>query len=462
MNTGKKTALILLFVYAVGSIFWAMVNVLIHFQWAVSVWNDVVSCVGCFLLSLLTVYGLTGKGEQKPKRVRICGAVIATLFLIAAIGSVIQIVREQCGVPALIGNLVTALMTALVVRLCKGSTAPIVQKRKRALIALSCVLAFVQICCVITPSAIVAGVRVGYPEEGMAAEQRVPFSYAMTLASERGSLELLEYDTPYYTNDGEETEITLHKRAWVYLPYGYYDGENAEKEYDVLYLSHGATYDENHFFNGGFFFSKFQNFFDHMIEDGKLEPMIVVTPCIYTKDTALDESSDLTRIYQFELREHIVPEAESRYRTYAHKDVSETSLQESRTHRAFGGYSMGGYTTNMVFFYNLDYFANFIPMSASAGNGAPYVEAIQNRFHDAYDKDDYKIAFCAGGRDGAATGTFELFHELQKPEYAAYFAYDNTLQDGNFAVYIGTNHRHGSEFVLEYLYVFLPLMFGTK
>lgn len=462
MKQRYKAWQVVLFIYGFGAIFWSMVNVLVHFQWAVPIWNDVISCIASFLLTVLTVYAACGKDEKKRMIVRFAGFCTAALFLLAAVGSIVQIVTEKCGIPALIGNLVSAGISVLCGLTAKEEIAW--KKPKCAAIVMASVLAFVQICSTITPIFVVMGARVGYPVEGMATEQRVPFRYAMTFAGKIGKLELLEYETPLYTEDGEETGVTLQKRAWVYLPNGYYDAENADRQYDVLYLSHGATYDENHFFNGGFFFSKFQNFFDHMIEDGRMKPMIVVTPCIYTKVKEYDEQQDLnlTVIYQYELRNCIVTSVETKYRTYAGGDVSEQSLKDTRWHRMFAGYSMGGMTTNNVFYYNLDYFANFVPMSGNGGSGEPYVTAIKERFDDAYNKDDYKIAFCAGGRDGGYKGTAGLFYDLQKPEYADYFAYDNTLQNGNYAVYIGTNHRHGSEFVLEYLYVFLPELFGAE
>ena len=46
--------------------------------------------------------------------------------------------------------------------------------------------------------------------------------------------------------------------------------------------------------------------------------------------------------------------------------------------------------------------------------------------------------------------------------YPEYFVDDPTLENGNMCIYIGTNHRHGSEFVLEYLYALMPMVWPVE
>lgn len=60
------------------------------------------------------------------------------------------------------------------------------------------------------------------------------------------------------------------KRVSIYLPYGY-DGK---KKYDVLYLQHGGGDDEETWLTMG----RLCQIMDHMIAEGKCEPMIVVMP----------------------------------------------------------------------------------------------------------------------------------------------------------------------------------------
>lgn len=58
-------------------------------------------------------------------------------------------------------------------------------------------------------------------------------------ADQQGTLVELEYDT-YESMTYEEEEEVLHKRAIVYLPYGY----SEETAYNVFYLMHGGWSNE--------------------------------------------------------------------------------------------------------------------------------------------------------------------------------------------------------------------------
>ncbi len=59
-------------------------------------------------------------------------------------------------------------------------------------------------------------------------------------AEHKGKLELLDYDSKTY----DDSDKTLKKHAWVYLPYGY----DAGKKYNVLYLLHGGGCNHNYWF----------------------------------------------------------------------------------------------------------------------------------------------------------------------------------------------------------------------
>ncbi len=451
----------IMFGYGLILIFLAQMNVLIHFQWAVSIWADVFAFIAVTALAGIACFDMTFKVKRRNISVAIVSVAVAFLCLIAAIGNIVQIVKEDCGVFALVMNLITLAASLFYAYLhFKVDDAISVASKKKKRLSRGFAIGgavFVLVCCIITPSLVVLGQRVGYPFDGCVEEQRCPVSYALPFASKKGSLETIEYDINYYTVNGEKTENKIHKRAKVYLPYGYHDEANKDKRYDILYLSHGATYDENHFFGSGI--SKYKSFFDHMIQDGKIKPMIVVTPCLYTKNKSLDDAKDsnLTIRFQYELRNDLVPLIEKKYRTFAANTTSE-ALIESRIHRAFAGYSMGSATTLSVFEYNLDYFSKFVPMSVGFGSAERLIDALKNRFENNYGKDDFKIGLSTGGRDFAYTGMVNQYKDMLTE--TEYFVKDNTLKEGNFALYVGTNHRHGSEFVMEYLYVYLPMMFG--
>ncbi len=66
----------------------------------------------------------------------------------------------------------------------------------------------------------------------------------------------------------------LHKRAIVYLPYGY----SEDTRYNVFYLMHGGWSDETAYLGTPDAPGGFKNVLDHGIEDGKIRPMIIVCP----------------------------------------------------------------------------------------------------------------------------------------------------------------------------------------
>src|SRR5690606_7426686 len=147
------------------------------------------------------------------------------------------------------------------------------------------------------------------------------------------------------------------KKMNVYLPYGY-DPNDKEKRYNVLYLMHGGGENEDLIFGGPGENRELKNILDHMIANGDIEPLIVVTPTFYggMNDVAL---------FHDELISVVVPLVETTYNTHA-KSGSLEDLKASRAHRAFGGFSMGSVTTWHVFANKLDYFKYFVPLSGDS------------------------------------------------------------------------------------------------
>ena len=82
-------------------------------------------------------------------------------------------------------------------------------------------------------------------------------------ADQQGTLVELEYDT-YESMAYEEQEQVLHKRAIVYLPYGY--SENAK--YNVFYLMHGGWSNETTYLGTPEHPNEFKNVLDNGIADG--------------------------------------------------------------------------------------------------------------------------------------------------------------------------------------------------
>ena len=95
----------------------------------------------------------------------------------------------------------------------------------------------------------------------------------------------LEYQT-YESLSYESKKQRLNKTAWVYLPYGY----TAEKQYNVLYLSHGGWSNETTLMGTPDSPHAFKHIMDHAIEDGKIKPLIIVLPTY--NNTSPSDSGD--------------------------------------------------------------------------------------------------------------------------------------------------------------------------
>lgn len=158
-----------------------------------------------------------------------------------------------------------------------------------------------------------------------------------------GMLVELKYDT-YESMMYEEQSQVLHKRAIVYLPYGYSEGE----KYNVFYLMHGGWSNETTYLGTPDRPAVFKNVLDNGMADGTIQPMIVVCPTY--NNTNPDDSGDyslalrLTENYHRELTGDLIPAVESAYSTYAENTTAE-GIRASRDHRAFAGFSMGSVAT---------------------------------------------------------------------------------------------------------------------
>lgn len=177
----------------------------------------------------------------------------------------------------------------------------------------------------------------------------VPEKFDTGEIAEAGTLEELLYETKAYATDSR----TLTKRALVYLPYGY----DASKQYNILYLMHGTGDDENYWLKTHGY-NKIM--LDRLIAFGEIEPLIVVTPTFYVEDDLKDSGLDpLTFSFAYELRNDLMPAAESKYATFA-ESIDDEGFQSSREHRAFAGLSRGSVTTgNAALCGNLDRIAYF-------------------------------------------------------------------------------------------------------
>lgn len=221
-------------------------------------------------------------------------------------------------------------------------------------------------------------------------------------ASQQGALVDLYYDT-YESMSYDRKETVLTKRAVVYLPYGY----SEDQQYNVFYLMHGGWSDETAYLGVPGRESGFKNILDHGIEDGVIEPMIVVCPTY--NNLSGSDSGDyslalrLTENYHNELVNDLIPAVEGTYSTYA-EDVTKEGLAASRDHRAFAGFSMGSVATWRTFQYCLDYFRYFFPESGSLTTDA---SRMAKMVKDAGHKWNDFFIYAASGTSDFAYSSFK-------------------------------------------------------
>ena len=262
-----------------------------------------------------------------------------------------------------------------------------------------------------------------------------------------GTLVELEYDT-YESMTYEEQETVLHKRAIVYLPYGY----SEDTQYNVFYLMHGGWSDETTYLGTPEHPNVFKNILDNGIAEGKILPMIVVCPT-YNNESDTDSSDyslalELTDNYHNELINDLIPAVESTYSTYA-ADTTPDGLRESRNHRAFCGFSMGSVTIWRTFQYCLDYFRYFMPSSGSLTTDGDYMASIVR--DSGHDWDDFFI-FAASGTDDFAYSSFKAQIEAMADVSDGTFRYADNEREGNLYFLEQEGGVHNGDYAMEYFY----------
>lgn len=241
---------------------------------------------------------------------------------------------------------------------------------------------------------------------------------------------------------------TGQNRLYVYVPYGY----DETKQYNIFYLLHGGGENERTlFFQDD---TMMQLIFDHMIENGEMEPMLIVTPT--WNQTGADK-------FYTEFRDKVVPFVEDKYSTYA-KSTSIEDLQASRYHRAYGGFSMGSVSTWGVLCHNLDICAYYMPLSGDyrVGNWSTQQKAdiITKAIQDSGLQPNEYFIFCATGSDDIAYPNMTpQIEEMKKhPEYI----YTSDLSQGNFYYLVRPGGIHWWANVRHYIYDILPYFFHEE
>ena len=277
----------------------------------------------------------------------------------------------------------------------------------------------------------------------------VPASYK-SRSDHPGTVTRLDYDSKDYVRD----EAPITKTAYVYTPYGY-DENDEEKRYDILYLMHGWGGHAGEYFE----YSSIKNMFDHLIENGDIRPMIIVSATFYNDKSDRDFSSSIEEFRQFhrDFEENLMKVVESRFHTYA-KSVSDEDLKSSREHRAFDGFSLGSVTTWLQFCHDSDYIHYFLPMSGSCWYCGTYgdfqIEKNVAFIDDLVKENDlnergYFIYHVVGTNDTVRSQSINMAEEMLKHD----------IFDGHYVFYLKEGGYHDFEAVQEYLYNALPFFF---
>ena len=235
------------------------------------------------------------------------------------------------------------------------------------------------------------------------------------------------------------TGINGTKKLNVYLPYGY----DSNKKYNIFYLMHGGGENENTIFSEDV---KLKHVLDHMIMNGDIDPMIVVTP------TFNGGNCTAQNFYQ-EFRQNVIPFVEGKYSTYA-ASTSEADLIASRMHRAYGGFSMGSLSAWCVGNHSLDMVGYLMPLSGDNWEG---VSSLTNEIDRlGLQKDEYFI-MCATGSEDIAYGNMNPQMDAMKND--SHFIYTSDFSKGNFYYLVAPGATHWWGYVRHYIYDCLPYFF---
>ncbi|NBK79927.1 hypothetical protein D5272_15390 [bacterium D16-76] len=271
----------------------------------------------------------------------------------------------------------------------------------------------------------------------------IPDSYRQP-ADQPGTLEKLTYDT-WESFSYEEQNQRLTKEAWVYVPYGY----DENKKYNIMYLSHGGWSNETTIMGTPGSPHEFKHIVDHAIEDGKMQPILIVLPTY--NNTSPQDSGDyglaiqLTNNFHNELLNDLMPAAESKYSTYA-EDTTPEGFAASRDHRGFGGFSMGSVNTWRTFQYCLDYFRYFMPMSGSGYDGQTAAEIVEQSGHK---RSDFFIYAMSGTADFAYSA---FKHQIDSMAQTGTFTMADSEDEGNLAFREREGYAHDGRASDEYTY----------
>ena len=231
-----------------------------------------------------------------------------------------------------------------------------------------------------------------------------------------GTLLNWSYDTVDW-----ETQEAVSRAVQIYLPHGWERG----RQYNILVLLHGLGGSEKSWLSdphpvGGEELA-LRTVLDNMIDEGRIEPLIVVCPSLYM---LAGQGRRVTGYEQlaYELKDTILPHVAAEYGSYAASPEPE-DLAAAREHFAIGGASWGSYYTyESGIGLSLPFFSGFLCFS---GDGdAPWL----SRILESPEYSEYDIALYY-----AAAGTGDVARPSEERCYATLTGSDPRLREGENA-----------------------------
>lgn len=283
-----------------------------------------------------------------------------------------------------------------------------------------------------------------------------PASYAEEV-EHKGRVERIDYATRDYA---EGTGRSRTNTAYVYLPYGYDD--NDDVRYNVIYLVHGHYGTASTTFEAENGLQR--KVLDHMVENGDMAPTIVVSPSYnYGQPTANYVDADpYCRALPTELVNDLIPIVETRYRTYLTSPDAE-GIEASHSHRAIGGFSMGGVTTWYALAETFNAFKYYMPISgdcwslgAFAGMNQPQRTAdyLANIVRQSPYANDFYIWAASGTSDSAYS---EILLQVR-----AMAGITDVFGIDQMTFHEKDGARHEFRPTVEYVYNALPYFFPSN
>lgn len=280
----------------------------------------------------------------------------------------------------------------------------------------------------------------------------IPEEYKNKPAEEQGTVIKISYKT----DAGE-------KYVRAYLPYGY-DQDDTETKYNIFYLMHGAGNTVDTIFDGAAANFSFKRVLDHMIENGEIDPLIVVTPTFLSATGEGDLDKKSIENFPEEFVNDVIPAVEGQLHTYA-ESTDKAGIEASRDHRAYGGFSMGSASTWYIFTDCLEYVRYYMPMSGDCWayaifGGSEYAEQTIEYLIDSvnsrenYTKDDFFIY--------AMTGQADFAYEPMESQMRAaslhpeMFTFSDDQTKGNIYFNVSKIGQHNLNYCYQYVYTALP------